>query len=431
MLLAFRARNFRSLRDEQELSLIADSTDEPEQSLLQVPKSKLKAVRSSAIYGGNASGKTNVLQAISFVDRAVEDSHRAWESGGPIPITQFALEGSRSTTSSFEIDFVVDDQQFQYGFSLDPARIHEEWLYAFPFGKHQLWFKRQQGRSFEFGRKLVGTNKSIEALVRDNSLYLSAAAQNNHEQLTKIYRWFKDNFFMLKPAAQGAGTIHTARLCQDEASRKAVTDLLRFADLGIADIKIVETELDEKLLKVANVIAREMNEPLPANFGKGLPQLSFSHKGMNGDRYSISSEDESNGTMALFSMLHKVLRALKNGSVLLIDELDASLHPNLARQLVALFNNPETNPHGAQFIFTTHNVDLIDPELLRKDQIWLVEKSVEGRSRLYPLTDFSTRKDQNIRRGYLQGRFGAVPILDPLLIPTTDAQEPRRTHMKE
>ena len=188
MLIRFRASNFRSLRDEQELSMVA-AFPEDRKDLIHLEELDLDLVRVAGIYGANAAGKSNILEAVLFMRNAVRDSHREWPPEGPIPRDPFLFDTETLTAAStFEIDFAIDGILYQYGFSLDSERILEEWLHAYPQKHKQIWFNRHHD-SFTFSRHLRGNNKTIEQLTRKNSLFLSAAAQNNHQSLAPIHLW--------------------------------------------------------------------------------------------------------------------------------------------------------------------------------------------------------------------------------------------------
>jgi AAA15 family ATPase/GTPase len=412
MLLRFACRNFRSLRDEQELSLVATSGHEHEENLVAVPAIKNRVVRSAAIYGANASGKTNFLRALSFFDATVENSHSGRGPDSKIPRQQFKLNDKQDEPSYFEADFLLNGERFTFGFELDDSKIIREWMYAFPSGRKVIWYEREVGKPISFGRSFTGRNKAIEALTRKNSLFLSAAAQNNHELLSPIFEWFNQGFYLVNPEYRTP--FDTAEICSnDREIQDSVRSWLHFADLGIIDFTVDDEEVDQKMKEVLGLIFKGRNgndsQYEPPSTRKKIALL---HQGALSKSFTIDAAEESHGTIAYFSILGPILRALSKGSVLLIDELDSSLHPVLAKEIVRLFNDPKLNCRGAQFIFTTHDANLLSLDILRRDQIWFAEKDREGASSLYPLSEFSVRSDYNIQRGYLQGRFGAIPFLN-------------------
>lgn len=358
---------------------------------------------SLAIYGANASGKTNVLKSLRFMALAVADSHRSWKPGEPIGRQPFSENGSPSL---HEIDFLLLGVRYCYGFRLNDAAILEEWLYAYPRGKKQTWFHRHAGRPMIFSAKLTGPNKAIEILMRKDSLFLSTAAQNNHELLMPIYLWVSN--LRLAVIGLGGRALNdpsnfnvTPLLCDDHAFKASVSQLVRQADLGIADIAVEEVDFPESVRRSFTAVTSE----LPKN-----RRLRLVHQ-LGKDSAKFDEDMESTGTLAYLWVLGPILHALNRGAVLCIDELESSLHPLLASQLVRLFNEKSTNSKGAQLIFNTHDATLLDLANLRRDQIWFTEKSEEGTSHLYPLTDFKPRLNENLRSGYLQGRYGAIPFL--------------------
>jgi uncharacterized protein len=393
MLLRFRFSNVRSFRTEQELSLIAGPfTDAPESVRHPdaVPEGVLPV---AAIYGANASGKTNVLRAIQFLSEVVSSSHREWKPDGPIPREPFLSdEESRRTPSEFEVDFLTSGIRYRYGFRVDSAVVLEEWLYAYPLGKKQTWFHRKQGNPILFGARMPGENRTIESLTRKNSLFLSAAAQNNHQALLPVYDWITKLQFVITDRALYQKV--TAALCTAADFLAEVQTLVSVADLGISGVNVEEANRSDKTKKLM------------------WPQIHLVHR--LGDREApFSTEQESHGTLAYLALLGPVVYALKNGEPLCVDELDGSLHPLLSIQLIRLFNNPTTNLKGAQLIFNTHDTNLLSSGVLRRDQIWFTEKKDDGSSHLFPLSDFKPRRTENLENGYLQGRYGAIPFINP------------------
>jgi hypothetical protein len=346
---------------------------------------------------------------------AVQSSYRGWAPDGPIPTQPFQLDqASARRPSLFEVDVLLRGVRYTYGFRLDGSKVREEWLYAFPRNRRTLFFKRDAEASspFTFGRALSGKNRSIQELTRPNSLFLSVAAQNNHKALLPLYNWFERLSVIYNP--KGLLVELTANLCGDEGTKAMVTRMLSAADLGVTDVHFRKEPFNEKVGKFIDAWSDAVvGAPVPDHL-RNLTRISVLHKGDGGRSIALPMEQESDGTFAFFSLLGPILAARANGSVLCVDELDASLHPLLAAQIVRLFNDPKTNPRNAQLIFTTQDTNLLDTGLLRRDQVWFTEKDGEGRSHLYPLTDYKPRKNENLERGYLQGRYGAVPFLGSL-----------------
>jgi uncharacterized protein len=311
---------------------------------------------------------------------------------------------------------LIDGVRFQYGFVANDECFLEEWLHAWPKGKKRLWFARDTSR-FKFGDDLKGENKVIQEITRSNSLFISAGAQNNHRRLMPIFSWFRaiESFNLpvtrrswahSMPPDPPPATVLSAMIRSPdrksfawdeltESFSKLFLPFLKSADLGIVDFKINQGGSEESAK---------------------APFLPFfvKHQSTNVDAW-LPIQEESRGTRMLLDIAQPVLLAVKKGSILLFDELEAGLHPALAQQIVRQFNEPTTNPRNAQLIFTTHDTNLLGTTVgdaaLRRDQVWLTEKDNEGATVLYPLTDFKPRKAENLERGYLQGRYGAIPFL--------------------
>jgi hypothetical protein len=409
MLLRFRFSNFRSFRDEQELSLIAGPfTDLPD--VVRHPAGiKEGVLPGAAIYGANASGKTNVIQAMGFMASAVSLSHRDWSPDGPIPREPF-MATEESEPTEIEADFLLAGVRHRYGFRVDSRYVLEEWLYVYPNGKKQTWFQRKRGDPIVFSNKMPGENRTIENLTRQNSLFLSAAAQNAHEALLPIFTWLSGLLFVIGERSKYRQ--HTAGLCSKLDYKNEIAGLVSVADLGITEMSVEETKLPDKTKELLEALVTTLNLPQAATLLETKQAIRFLHRFGN-STMPFNMDQESDGTRAYLALLGPAVDALKKGAPLLIDELDASLHPLLAIQLIRLFNTPSSNPKGAQLIFNTHDTNLLSGGVLRRDQIWFTEKGNDATSHLYPLSDFKPRRQENLQNGYLQGRYGAIPFINP------------------
>lgn len=416
MLIEFRVENHRSLREEQVLSMEAARVDdETDLRPRQVSGHPGPLLTVAGLYGANASGKSNLLAALSFMREAVIMSHRSWapdeeKVGEPLlPRDPFAWGPKRREPSLFEVTFLLDGVRYRYGFQASDEQFLEEWLHAWPSGRKQVWFERD-GQQLKFGDNLKGENRVIATVMRPNALFLSAAAQHNHPQLTSIFAWFRSIDIvnlrighLARLRFDLASRFTLARLLEEGAGQQPVLDgirdLLRQADIGVVDLRVE-------------------NEPEKKRWRSG-PSFSLKHHGEYDDAW-LPLKEESNGTQTLFHLALPVLRVLQRGGILLIDELERSLHPAMARRIIDQFNDPATNPDNGQLIFATHDTNLLGTMLgdpaLRRDQVWLTEKDAEGATVLYPLTDYKPRKAENLERGYLQGRYGAIPFLGASLV---------------
>ena len=412
MLLRFRFSNFRSFRAEQELSLIAGPFTDLPDVVLHPAGIKEGVLPGAAIYGANASGKTNVIQAVRFMSSAVSFSHRDWRPDGPIPREPFmANQESKLGPTEIEADFLLAGVRHRYGFRVDSQVVLEEWLYAYPKGKKQTWFHRKRGNAIVFSNKMPGENRTIENLTRQNSLFLSAAAQNAHVVLLPIFTWLSGLSFVV--GDRDKYRQHTTGLCSKLDYRNEIARLVSVADLGIAEMSVEDAEYPDTTKEVIEAIGNILKLPSEkAAWPETYKVIRLLHRFGN-TTVPFNMDQESDGTMAYLSLLGPVVDAIKKGTPLLIDELDASLHPLLATQLIRLFNTPSSNPRGAQLIFNTHDTNLLSSGVLRRDQIWFTEKGNDATSHLYPLSDFKPRRQENLQNGYMQGRYGAIPFINP------------------
>lgn len=408
MLLRFRVTNFASIRDEQELSMVA-LDDHPGLAVTEVPLGRERVLPVAGIFGANASGKSNLIKAMNFARTAVIESHQRWLPEDPIPRWPFRLDAeSRNAPSEFVFEFVHERVRYEYGFALNDTTISEEWLFSWPKGRRLTLFERA-ALDISFGASLTGHKAAIVDLVRENSLFLSAAAANNHPQLRSLATWFGRWQRMIS----GARYAQPSHPISDQA-----LDLLRYADVGVIGARLAEEgptgqggawEIQARLELV--------HETQIDHHGEALPW-----------------EWESSGTRTWLHLSRQALSCLRSGSIFTIDDLGDDLHPLLTTQLVGLFQDPETNPRGAQLIFTGHDVNLLGRHVehrLRRDQVWLTEKATGGASRIYPLTEYGRVRDgvDDVEGRYLQGRYGAVPFFDKSLLadlleePAADGSE--------
>lgn len=424
MLLRFRVSNHLSFREPQELSLVTSSLKDQEAGLIACPPAPRGGVLPAAvIYGPNASGKTNLLHALIFMKQAVTESHIHAAPGGGVPRAAFLLDSARAAKPSrFEIDFVMDGVPYNYGFEASDEAFLSEWLYDFPNARARLLFERG-GSDFRFGRSLQGRNRIVSELTKSNSLFLSVSAQMDHKQLTRVFEYFSSirDIPNLGSQADLFSVISHGEIITDK-----LIEFLKSIDRNVVNFRLRDVEIPEDEFRrvfggiydaVKGEVTPEIGNPYMQIFdriqsGEPLSVVQLGRKSRGGDPVYFAPGLESAGTLRLMAALGLVFRDLDRGSLFLIDELDASLHTHAAEAVLALFCSPETNPKGAQLIATTHDTNLLNSPLLRRDQIWFTEKDADGATRLYPLTDIRTRKGDDIERAYLQGRYGAIPSDD-------------------
>jgi AAA15 family ATPase/GTPase len=418
MLLQFTFGNYRSFRDETMFSMVASSGAEHREShTMPVPGSdNSRAVRSAGIYGPNASGKTNILLALNAMSEIVVKSATAGQRGDDIaPISPFRLKAEQRTSpTSFSASFIVDGVEYEYAFAATRSEVVEESLYAYPKGQARRWFKRSYSVNHDLGKfnpgdYLKGQRQQIWEATRPNALFLSTAVQLNNEQLAPIFDWFRKSIAYLPGRRLGPG--FTTDISEDEAEKKRILELLSAADLGIRDMSVEEEPVDFDALPsgLAEFIATsDQKEHVERILGRSI---RFQHTDEFEEEALLDLREESHGTQQFFALAGPILHVLDEGRILLVDELDASLHPTMVREILSLFNDPETNPNGAQLIFNTHDLTLLSQDLLRRDQIWFTEKFGDGASRLTPLLEFKPRKGtEALRKNYLQGRYGGLPM---------------------
>lgn len=419
MLVEMSVANFRSFREAQTFTLAKGKGDEmvATNTFNPAAANSIALLRSAAIYGPNASGKSNLLLALQTMKQVVVESAINLQRGDKLPVTPFRLDSqTRQQPSEFEVTFLVEGVRYQYGFAATAERIHEEWLLAYPKGRAQRWFGRawnpgDKRYDWELGNNLTGEKQLWQKSTRDNALFLSTAVQLNSEQLQPIFDWFKNTLRLANVG--GWGPVFSASLCES-SDKVRVMDFLRAADFHIDDILVESRPFDPDTLPT------DMSEPVREAIAgdlkdKKILDIKTVHKGGDGDPIVFDFEDESDGTRKLFSFAGPWIDSLTNGYVLFIDELHDNLHPRLVQFLVQLFHSQETNPNNAQLIFTTHETSILNQEVFRRDQIWFCEKDESQATVLYPLTDFSPRKGrENLEAAYLSGRYGALPFIRSL-----------------
>ncbi len=426
MLIELRTKNFRSFRDETILSMVASTDKTLHENTVSIPEfGGRRLLRSAVVYGPNAAGKSNLIAVANFIDDFVKFSMER-KLNSPIEVSPFLLVAEPNPDpTEFEISF-IDDQEvrYQYGFHLTSKQVVREWLVAYPKGLPQTWFEREHIHGEEptwyFGRNLKGKNSQVADLTRPDVLFLSNAARLNHQQLGRVFKWFQNNLRVIKSDALNFSLFaySATRAKDDERTKERIRLFLQEADFGINDFDIREETYTEK--DFPEDMPTELRDQL---VNKKHLDVYMRHPVGKGIEITFPMDEESDGTQRFFTLGGPLLDVLEHGWTLFVDELDASLHPLLVRYLVELFHNPKTNPKGAQLIFNTHDTTLMDCCLFRRDQIWFVEKDRQGCSHLYPLLDYSPRKDEALAKGYLLGRYGAIPFLgEPQWGETQDAK---------
>jgi len=417
MLIQFSVTNFRSIKETAVLSLVKNKGLELKSTNSFQPDAPAtpELLRSAAIYGANAAGKSNVIKALAVMQDIVTGSSSKGQVDTDLPLLPFLLdETSSKAPSEFEIEFINDGVRYQYGFSATRKRVMEEWLIAYPRGVAQRWIDRtydEDERKYHWGgmSKLTGKKQVWRDATRPNALFFSTAVQLNNEQLLPAYRWFSEALHVVGFGRWSEG--FSIGQCREDGKKDEILDFLKTADVGIDNLEFEERKfsLDSLPQEMPDQLKEELSSKLE---GKTLIEVKTIHKNNHGKNVIFEMKEESDGTRKVFALAGPWLDTLENGYVLVIDELHDNLHPHIVKYLVNLFHSPDTNPKSAQLLFTTHDTSILDQEVLRRDQIWFCRKRKNSSTELYPLTDLSTRKEvENLERGYLSGRYGALPYI--------------------
>ncbi|MES2614349.1 MAG: ATP-binding protein, partial [Bdellovibrionota bacterium] len=408
----------------------------------EVVNGKFKVLKSSAFYGANASGKSNLIKALWFIKNFISRGAVKFQTGDRITgFKPFLLdEKTLNEPSFFEIDFLAPNPKskvendlirFQYGFTVDSKKVRSEWLYAYPHGRAQTWFTREDNK-FVWKKEFAGKNKSISEKTGENILYLSkAGGQENHPLLKSLFFWIKEKLRFIDMDGQEVSPVFSAKIASENSeAKKFIADLLFKADTGVKDFSIEFKKIEKKDL-AEDFISKLDEKDLEEILGKQALDLSLKHIKKDGTLVPLNFRtDESLGTQKLFALAGPWYDCLKNGNILFVDEFGSGMHPLLAKELIKLFNS-DLNTNGAQIIFCSHDTHLLHLEVLRRDQVWLVEKNNEGESKYCSLWDYKPRKDESLEKGYLSGRYGGIPYLQELMIKFPNNQDGGVENVKE
>lgn len=402
MITEFSIKNFLSFKNTITFSMLATSSSGLDDNYIRIEDKKI--LKSSAIYGANASGKSNIFKVLSIVVSMLKDSNNI-NINDKLPIVPFKLsKETDNSPSEFEIKFIIEKIKYVYGFSADENKIYEEYLYYYPNGRETKIFDRSDTDKYSFPQKDEKILRDIEIKNASNKFFLATATTWNYEKTKLPYMFLTKTINIFSNINELRMSSAREYIKNENNLRDFALEFLSKADFNIIDYRVIETTLPKEILEgLPDALKKDI---------KSIPMVTnvlIKHK--NSDTY-LTLKEESMGTQIMFFFIPFINDALHNQRVIVVDELDRSLHPYLVELIVQIFNDSTINKNGAQLIFNTHDTNLLNLNLLRRDQIWFTEKDNDtGISNLYCLNDFSVRKQENIEKGYILGRYGAVPLI--------------------
>lgn len=420
MLIKFSVTNFKTFRNKAELSFIASNYDKTreEENLYPCDTFGFSLLKSAVIYGANASGKSKLMEALTFMRRFVLSSSTESQKGEPIGVEPFRLSTETNTKpTEFEIIFIHKKQLYRYGFEVDFEKVVSEWLYYRPLTKEIELFVRDGQHFTVHERKFSkGSRLAKDKMVRENALMLSVAAQFNEEVAGSVIDWF-NRFKIISALESDNYKPYTVGILKDKAKKPKILDMLQKADLSISDINLEPVyygRLPKKITgNLKDVVIKKTEDDNVELFALNTIHPVFDKEG-NIVRQEVFDMDldESSGTNQFFALTGPIIDVIENGYVLAVDELDSKLHPNLVAKIIEIFNSSKLNPKNAQLIFNTHDTNLLSANIFRRDQVWFVEKDRYGGSSLFSLSDIKEiRKGENFENNYVNGKYGAIPII--------------------
>lgn len=387
MLIQFTIENHRSIKNSAVISFAASKDTSFRENLLH-PDKKKTLLPAIAIYGANAAGKSNVLHAMKTMKNMIVGDAAKLLKGQKLPWEPF---GGNTDPTAFETVFMYHGVRYAYGFSFDENRIHTEYLYYWPNGREAMIFSRDHG-AYEF-RENVNEQTALSNRTPDNKLYLVSSNDWNLPQTENAYMWFFEKLtFLMEEEPARSETV--GQILSSDTKKMRILKELMLADLGISDVSI-------------------------KSISGNAPVITTTHRIIHEDgrieHFQLRMDQESAGTQRFFARIGGWLQALDQGALLLVDEIEDSLHPLLTKRFIEMIQDQHVNVHGAQLLFTTHDAMLLNLKFFRRDQIWFAEKDDKTcATELYSLASFSPRKGEDVRKGYLRGRFGAVPFIGGL-----------------
>lgn len=428
MLIEFKFTNYRSFRDETVLSMEAMGLGTYKSCL--IPFRNKRLLPAAAIYGKNGGGKSNVIRAFWLAVQFIRNAQRTQHENAPIPVQPFLLnDTSRDEPTSFEFIYTIADVKYVYGFSATRKEIFKEYLYYAPKGQLSMVFERDH-QSFTFRDNSEKKRRQlISEAVGPNQLYFAIACTMNESACQKAMSWFRENIFFSRDYTDIPSQL--IEYSEKPDMLAAIKKYAENADVGIQDMNF---EFRNEEIKDASNTGDIPSGIVAAltQFAKALSDISNTseiklqrsevnatsyHKGLKSDGsealFGLQLADESDGTRKLMALAPAIERALECGGLLLVDELEKEMHPLMVEMIVSKFQSQSSNPNHAQIIFTTHDTELLNMNLLRKDQLYFADKSKkDGASELYSISELQTPTNENIRKGYLLGKYGGTPDIE-------------------
>ena len=428
MLVEFSVGNFRSFYEPVTLSMQAAklrASDKrlDQENVFQVDGQRL--LRSAAIYGANASGKSNLIRAMQFMRDFVLHSSKESQAEEPIDVERFRLStATLDSPAYFQIVFYLGDRRYRYGFEVDEYRVCSEWLYHARQRETRLYVR--EGQQFDLS-SVFKEGWGLEKRTRENALLLSVVAQFNGELAMALLGWFRTRLRIVSGLSDALyGPLTMERFEADEAFRQQVLAFVREADLAISSIDVerraygkvpVSLEphgwIDRLPASYPGKMALRETQPAIARVTTRHQVFDRGHNPTGWETFDLIAQ-ESEGTQKIFYLCGPLMETLDQGRVLIIDEMEARLHPFITRAIIRLFHSPQTNPRDAQLIFATHDTSLLDRRRFRRDQIWFAEKDKYGATDLYSLAELQVRNDASFDKDYVAGKYGAVPFIGGL-----------------
>ncbi|UCH94028.1 MAG: ATP-binding protein [Candidatus Aminicenantes bacterium] len=421
MLIEFKVGNFRSFKDIVTLSMVASSDKEHMETNTIKVDDKLRLLKSAVLYGANASGKSNLFKAMGFMKKFISTSSKESLSTEKIPIEKFLLSTeTEKVPSTFEIVFIIDKIRYRYGFQADTERIHNEWLFFMPTIREATLFIREKDK-IKLG-PYFKEGKGLESKTRPNALFLSVADQFNGEISGRILKWFQDFKIISGVKEMGYTGFSISKLeDEDKEFKEFLLKFLKVADMGIKELRLVQTPINaEEFFKG---MSEELRDSISSKEAKIMQlEINTVHQKFDQNNNPLSdekfdlSDHESAGTQSLFAFSGPIYDVLKNGKVLVIDELTSKLHPLLIRSIVEIFHHynvgKETDSISkAQLLFASHDISILTNQLFRRDQIWFTQKNECEVTDLYSLEEYRVRKDASFNKDYMLGKYGAIPFI--------------------